>query len=38
VRNQIATPEGLLFLTLGLMLFIGNLAALELLRNQKIDY
>ncbi|HPF18477.1 MAG TPA: hypothetical protein PLY08_02690 [Bacillota bacterium] len=38
LRNQFTTPEGFLFFTASLVLFVINLAALELLRNQKIDY
>ncbi len=38
VRNQFATPEGILFFMVILFFFVVNLAVLELLRNQKLDY
>ncbi|MDD2294840.1 MAG: hypothetical protein PHW61_02760 [Eubacteriales bacterium] len=37
-RNQFTTPEGVLFFTVSLFLFLFNLTILELLRNQKVDY
>lgn len=38
MRNQFATPEGLLFFMIILLFFVINLAVMELLQNQKLDY
>ncbi len=38
LRNQFTTPEGFLLFMTTLFLFVLNLAILELLKNQKVDY